>query len=213
MQRSKIEWTDYTFNPITGCGQHCWYCYAWEMANRFHRSFKPEFHINRLYEPWRLKDPSKIFVCSTADLFGDWIPRSWQNNILEKIFTCPVKHTFQLLTKSPENIPNLNFPNNVWVGVTITNKADSWRLDWLRKVRAKVKFVSFEPLLGELSPDLTGIDWIIIGKLTGRFRNKIKLNPEWVSKIVDASNSLCIPFFLKSNLGLDKIEDFPRGFS
>ena len=83
MNRTKIEWCDYTWNPVTGCRTGCWYCYADRMATRFHRSFEPAFHPERLNEPLRVTTPAKIFVCSTADLFGPWVDPEWQRRVFQ----------------------------------------------------------------------------------------------------------------------------------
>lgn len=216
MNRTKIEWTTWTWNPITGCKHGCWYCYAKKLTQRFKKifpyGFEPTFYPERLNEPWELKKPSKIFVCSIADLFAPWTPPHWRNMVLISIKNCPVKHTFQLLTKNPELISPTTFINhdNVWVGVTVSTQQETWRINELRKVNAKVRFISFEPLLGYIKPDLTDIQWVIIGKLTGS--RKIKLDPQWVDTIFGEAQDLGIPVFMKNNLGLENpIQEFPRG--
>jgi len=83
VNRTKIEWCDYTWNPVTGCRTGCWYCYADRMATRFHRSFEPTFHPKRLNDPLQVLDPAKIFVCSTADLFGPWVDPEWQRRVFQ----------------------------------------------------------------------------------------------------------------------------------
>ena len=216
MNRTKIEWTDYSWNPITGCSHGCWYCYAKKLFTRFHRSFEPTFHPERISEPRHLTKSSKIFVCSVADLFAPWTPVEWMTAVMYAIVTCPVKHTFQLLTKNPERIPLVypyKFPDNCWVGTTVTTEnGDERNIDAIKKVDAKVKFVSFEPLLGRLSvpspvePDkqmfeLKGLQWIIIGKLTGSRR--VKLDPEWIDDILLDTTIHDIPVFMKNNLFTD----------
>jgi len=203
---TKIPWTQYSWNVETGCDHGCWYCYARKIAQRFPKNFpngfKPTFHPERLKEPWALKKPSKIFVCSVADLFAPWTPLEWRNAILDSIFECPIKHTFQLLTKNPENIPKgYVFPENVWIGTTVTNENEDWKnIAEIKTINAKVKFVSFEPLLGPL-PDCTcldGIQWIIIGKLTGSKR--VNLDTYWVWHIRNEAKRHKIPVFMKDNL-------------
>lgn len=210
MNKTKIEWTDYSWNPITGCKHGCWYCYAKKLFTRFHRSFKPTFHPERLEEPLYVEKPSKIFVCSVADLFAEWTPVDWTQEVLDVIDDCDW-HIFQLLTKNPERIGNYEFPDNVWVGTTITNQSEIKNIEEIKKVKAKVKFVSFEPILGEINADLKGIDWIIIGKLTGS--RKIKLRRQWVDVIVNTTRALDIPIFMKNNLKPDYegriIQEFP----
>lgn len=216
-----------------GCKHGCWYCYAKKLTQRFKKifpnGFEPTFHPERLTEPWTLKKPSKIFVCSIADLFACWTPQIWRERVWESMLFCPVKHTFQLLTKNPENIPkNVIYPNNFWFGTTVTNEQLVGEIpndssDWdgpvnidvkniveIKKVKAGVRFVSFEPLLGPLPEDvsLKGIDWVIVGKLTGS--RKVPLNFEWLTSIIDKTADLGIPLFLKNNLGLTrKMQQFP----
>jgi protein gp37 len=219
MNRTSIEWTDLTWNPIVGCDHGCWYCYAKRLTRRFPKNFpngfKPTFHPGRLKEPWALTTPKKIFCCSISDLFAPWSLQSWRDHILFSIFECPVKHTFQLLTKNPERIEKyVNFPKNLWIGTTVTCENQDWRnLEQIKKVKCGVRFASFEPLLGMLPEEISlkGLDWIIIGKLTGSSR--VKLDPKWVQRICVEANDLEIPIFLKNNLlksfSFPKIQNFP----
>lgn len=207
MNRTKIDWTDYTWNPITGCKHGCWYCYAYKMFERFHRSFEPEFHPERLGELDKIKKPCRIFVCSVADLFAEWTKPAWRRGVLERITDPKYKHiTFQLLTKSPERI-TINNVNNIWVGVTVTNQSEIWLIQDLIKNYEGLKFVSFEPILGEIQvPDSfwEHIDWAIVGKLTGS--GKVKLDKKWVESIdKQCRKAGGIPTFLKNNLKLDYI--------
>lgn len=204
MNKTKIEWTDFSWNPISGCDHGCWYCYAKKMAQRFPKvfpnGFKPTFHPERLQEPYHYKKPSKIFVCSIADLFAPWSLPEWRDAVLMSCLGCPVKHIFQLLTKNPERIPPFNFPENFWIGCTVTNEAEDWRgIEHIKKVKCGVRFVSFEPLLGALPEhvDLQGVDWIIIGKLTGSRR--VKLDPHWIYRILHLASELGIPVFMKAS--------------
>lgn len=217
MNRTKIEWTDYTWNPITGCKHGCWYCYAKKLTQRFKknfpRGFEPTFYPSRLYEPHELKKPSKIFVCSIADLFAPWTPIRWRELVLDSMLFCPVKHTFQMLTKNPERIPKgPEYPENWWFGTTVTNEKEDWKnIAEIKKVNAKIRFVSFEPLLEQLPDDicLEGLQWIIIGKLTGS--KKVKLDPYWVAHINNEAKRHNIPVFEKNNLGLwNPIQQFPE---
>lgn len=217
MNRTKIEWTQLSWNPIVGCSHGCWYCYAIKLARRFPRNFpngfKPSFYPERLYEPWDYKKPSKIFVCSVADLFAAWTAEEWRDKVLESAEGCPVDHVFQLLTKNPERIPEREFPENFWIGCTVTNEAEDWKnIEEIKKVRCGVRFASFEPLLGALPEyvDLFGLEWIIIGKLTGSRR--VELDPVWVWDIVKRAQEFGIPVFMKNNLGFPselKIQEFP----
>lgn len=211
--KKTIGWCDFSWNPITGCDHGCWYCYANRLFMRFHKSFAPTFYESRLKEPFELKKPSKIFVCSVSDLFASWTPLRWRDAVFEILENCPTKHIFQLLTKNPENIPkNYDFPDNVWVGTTVTNEIDDWvNIEQIKNVNAKIRFVSFEPLLRQLPNKicLEGLQWIIIGKLTGS--RKIKLQPNWVYGILDEADKYGIPVFMKNNLGWpEKRQDFPQ---
>lgn len=153
-------------------------------------------------------------MCSISDLFGAWLPEGWRDKVLQAIEECPVKHTFILLTKAPGNIPrDYIFPENVWVGATVTTYNDLPKIEALVPVHARIKFISFEPLLGpiigplqaERGPSLAhhnllyGIDWIIIGKLTGS--RKVRLQRSWVIDLLEEARFFRIPVFLKDNLG------------
>jgi protein gp37 len=185
------------------------------MFTRFHRSFEPTFHPERLGEPSKLTKPSKIFCCSVADLFAPWTPWEWYEAVIESIEKCPIKHTFQLLTKNPERIPREDywFPDNVWVGTTVTGENGDWKnIEEIKKVNASVRFVSFEPLLGDMPEGVTlkGVQWIIIGKLTGSRR--VRLDPDWVKNILFEASDHNIPLFIKNNVGWpgEKIQNFPK---
>lgn len=200
---------------MTGCKHGCWYCYANKLFTRFHKSFEPTFYPERLKEPYDLKKPSKIFVCSVADLFASWTPREWTGQVLDSMLWCPVKHTFLMLTKNPERINvevRPKYPDNWWFGATVSTQEECWRIDALRQVDGK-RFVSFEPLLGEIEPDLHNINWVIIGKLTGS--KKVKLKREWLVSILHEAASEGIPVFMKNNLrqafpNLRLMQEFPR---
>jgi protein gp37 len=260
MNRTKIEWTDYTWNPVTGCWgpegtaekpNRCPYCYAQKIAYRFnwHRAntglvglsdpFEPQFWPARLSEPAKVKKPSKIFVCSMADLFGDWVPQMWIEAILLVAKQSP-HHTFQFLTKNPRRLKDFNpWPANCWVGTTVTNQADvDERLPWLLQVEAPVRFVSHEPLLSDIrlsqwageerrvncegcsaSPvrgqpycpghDGGGIDWAIIGGMTGY--NAVEAKCEWVQGLIDQYRAAGVPCFVKDNLKWpEKIQEWPK---
>lgn len=216
MNRTRIEWCDYSWNPITGCKHGCWYCYAKKLAQRFPKNFpygfEPHFYPERLKEPWELKKPSKIFVCSIADLFAPWTPQQWTEKVMYFMLWCPTKHTFQMLTKNPERIPRgPHYPRTWWFGTTVTGEGDECHIDAIREVNCAVRFVSFEPLLNEIdftSYDLEGIDWVIIGKLTGS--KKVKLKNSWLIDIREECRFWDIPIFEKDNLGLSHpIQSFP----
>ena len=232
MNKTKIEWTDMTFNPETGCLHGCWYCYAKKIFTRFHKSFEPTFYPERLGEIGELKQPTErnnrgrkpwivkafpknwlIFVCSVADLFAEWSKPEWTKQILDTMAKHP-QHIYQLLTKQPQGIPqNSNFGDNVIVGVTITNDAEMDKLYTLVNCYKGRKFISFEPLLGSVKIMQTDsyfdkIDWVIIGQLTGN--KKVPIDKEVVRYIIRESRARQIPVFIKSNVGWEeKIQEFP----
>ena len=184
MNKSKIEWCDYTWNPVVGCKHNCWYCYAKRMNDRFkwiEKWSEPRFFASRLKEPYRLKKPSKIFVCSMADLFGDWINSRWIHEILKLPKNNP-QHTFQFLTKNPKRYLEFEFPKNCWLGITI-DYVNQARLNYLKKM-PNYKFISFEPLLGDMSAlDLSGIDLVIVGAMTGMGKKNVIPKKEWIDSI------------------------------
>lgn len=214
MNKTKIEWTDYSWNPITGCKHGCWYCYADRMFKRFGRSFEPTFYPERLEELKKMKKPVKIFVCSVADLFAPWTKPKWRNDVLNEIQKPEYNHlTFQLLTKQPQGIPaDMEVKENIWIGTTITTKREMTNMFSLIENYNGLKFVSFEPILEQISLPLlakNNIDWIIVGKLTGS--KKIPLKKEWVKSLIKQAREFKIPIFIKDNVKWHKkIQEFPQ---
>jgi len=206
MNRTKIEWTTYTWNPVSGCLNNCSYCYARKLYRRFRRDFTPKFHPERLEEPYKLKKPSMIFTGSVTDLFGWWVDESWLLKIF-KVMDDNLDHVFQVLTKFPQNIKK--FPAayrliralpNLWLGVTVNTQNDMWRVEELATIQTVGrKFVSVEPMFSRVTfQDLIyEIDWIIVGAQT----NPLKL-PEksWVKELISEAEKANIPIFLKDNL-------------
>lgn len=211
MNKTKIEWCDRSWNPVTGCKGDCEYCYARRISMRFHRSFEPQFHKERINEPYKLKEPARIFTVSMGDLFGDWVPESWINEVLEVIDFCP-QHDFMILTKNPKRLAEFYIPMNAWIGITVDSReVYKERLHYLLEASAYVKFISFEPLLTPIdvnASELKEIDWVIIGGKTG---NKPFIPPrEWADKIIKPARSSGIAVFLKNNLHYPvKIQEFP----
>lgn len=194
MNKTKIEWCDYTFNPVTGCKHGCKYCYASKIAIRFTGHFNPTFHPKRLKDKMP-KKPSKIFVCSMADLFGDWVPSDWIEQILMRVVCQNPQHTFMFLTKNPKRYSEYGFPSNTMLGVTINTKNDLERMEILTKQKRQDSlFVSIEPLLDDFTGvDFSGVDLIIVGAMTGA--GAIKPKREWIESIKHRN------IFYKDNLG------------
>jgi len=212
-----IEWTDATWNPMTGCTRRCHYCYAKKLAEgrlrgRFgypqNDPFAPTFHIDRLNEPMKRKKPTKIFVCDMGDLFNVDVPTKWITRIMSVVRDCP-QHTFQFLTKHPNGLLKWVFPSNAWAGITIDEQGRAYTVGVLRSVKAPVRFISFEPLLEPITLNLKGVQWIIIGAKTGK--DPFQPEPKWVQYLIDQAMALGIAVFLKDNLKWkEKIQQFPR---
>lgn len=196
MNRTKIEYCDYTWNFVTGCKHFCPYCYARRIARRRGDTFEPKFHPERLDQPLRVKKPSIIFAVDMGDLFGGWVPREWIEaglSVMRKAYW----HTFLLLTKNPKRYLEFQFPRNVWIGTTIDTHKRLQNLKWLLQADATIKFISFEPLLEIIDADLTGVDWIIIGAQT---KPEIQPPDGAVEKLLSQADRLNIPVFMKDNL-------------
>lgn len=211
MSTTKIEWTDRTWNPVHGCtkiSEACQNCYAEVMARRlkgnhvsgYEDGFKVTFNPDALKEPTRWKKPSKVFVCSMGDLFHEDVPFG-EIGLVMSVIMENQQHTFQILTKRPGRMAAYFakhlLPQNVWLGVTCENRNHYGRVDCLRNIHAaKVKFVSCEPLLGNM-PDinLEGIDWVITGGESGVCARRTPV--EWFRNLRDACLRWNTPFFFK----------------
>lgn len=217
MATSKIEWTEATWNPVTGCtkiSEGCRHCYAERMARRlkamgqrnYSQGFDVVCHEHSIELPLSWKKPRVIFVNSMSDLFHESVPASF----IEKVFDVMKRaawHRFQILTKRADRLadlsPQLDWPDNVWMGVTVENEACVHRIGSLRSCHARVKFLSLEPLLGELpSLDLEGIDWVIVGGESGPGARPMK--ESWVLPILEACKRTSVPFFFKQWGGVNK---------
>lgn len=212
MNKTKIEFCDYVYNPITGCERKCWYCWYFIMAHRFHWSTKPKLHKDRLLEPNKVQKPGRVFVCSVADIFGPWTKPEWVHAVMASILACPVKHTWLFITKSPERIKRYPYVwknmGKIWMGTTITNNREGYRLDHILEVGCDVRFAIFEPLLGPINRRIKDLDWIIIGKLTGF---KAPFEKAWVSDLLAQARRYEIPVFIKENVGWpEKVQNYPK---
>lgn len=262
MEKTKIDWADSTWSPVTGCLNNCEYCYARGIANRFGGyhdtrgkivelnnpiigggfkrepypyNFAPTFHRYRLSE-YQNKKSRNIFVCSMADLFGEWVPDSWIEEVFGACDKAP-QHNYLFLTKNPERYVTSikknykdyvsDYMSNFWFGTTITNNYDitfngaelSSAHEQLSGITEKFNtFVSIEPLLENISSLsaywLTEFDWIIVGAETGRRKDKIVPKRKWIEIIVEQCKKTGTPLFMKSSLsdiwGEPLIQEFPE---
>lgn len=216
-QKSLIEWTHSTWNPVTGCNkvsEGCRNCYAERMAYRlremgqpnYRRGFTVTLQHHALDKPLRWKKPQTIFVNSMSDLFHPDVPDSYVQQVFD-VMREAHWHTFQVLTKRSQRLQQMDhvidWPKNVWMGVSVENWQVVDRIDHLRSTRAKIKFLSLEPLLGPLPDlDLTGIDWVIVGGESGPKARPMR--EEWVLAIQKQCENADVPFFFKQWGGVNK---------
>ena len=206
-------------NLVIGCTIGCSYCYARNNVRRFHMidDFeKPEFFPNKL-RLMEKKRPQNFLLTGMSD-FAHWNPE-WRNQIFSKMAENP-QHQYLFLTKRPDLLDFDTNLENAWFGVTVTRKAELWRIDALRKnVRAKHYHVTFEPLFDDLGTvDLSGINWIVVGTMTGAQRRKIHTEPEWAWSLTDQAHTLGIPVFMKEDLvpiigDENMIQEMPEEFN
>ena len=226
---SRIQWTDATWNPVTGCspvGPGCTNCYAEIFAlrlramrrSKYARGFRPTLHPESLEEPDRWRRPRRVFVCSMGDLFHEAIPLSF----IRRVFATMERndqHVYQILTKRAERLAELagelSWTPNLWVGVSVEDDQHLYRLISLAEVPAAIRFVSLEPLIGPVPSLLNGLDgledplsildWIIVGGESGP---KARPMPDgWPARIRDAAVGRGIPFFFKQHSEFDRPRD------
>ncbi|MCL2210809.1 MAG: phage Gp37/Gp68 family protein [Treponema sp.] len=266
MNKTKIDWADRTWNPVTGCKFGCPYCYAKKHAQRFagggygkrnamfidkykddaflppyvldepqlaktkigwYREapypfgFEPTLHRYRLKEPAQEKKPQNIFVCSMADLFGDWVPDEWIKKVLKVCEKAP-QHRYLFLTKNPKKYKEIiekwkyTMPDNFWFGSSVSNR--KMPALWTNRFNT---FLSIEPLQDSWEcnsydyPQFEPLRWVIIGAETGNRKEKIIPKREWIEKIVFQCHKISIPVFMKNNLqkiwGEPLIQEYPWG--
>jgi protein gp37 len=219
MNRTKIEYLDYTLNLFVGCNgvdcavrEHCW---AMVMAKRqrceFCRRFIPHYHSERWVQPFQVKKSSRIGLNFMSDTFDrDVVHHLSFNEMMVMIEKC-YWHTFITLTKQPQNISfNLRLPKNLWLGVSVNKRSDLWRIETLlQRCGENLAFVSFEPLYEDMGDiDLKGIDWVIIGAQT---RPTLQPDSYWVWSLRNEALRHNIPVFMKNNLDFsDKLQEFPK---
>jgi protein gp37 len=210
MKTTKIEWTDRTWNPVTGCSKissGCANCYAEVMARRlqamgqdkYKNGFKVSLHEEVLAEPLKWKKPHTIFICSMSDLFHNDVPFEFVDKVMGLVWQTP-QHRYQLLTKRADRMAqyfeNSEIPVNLWLGVSVENQASKSRIEYLRELKSVIRFLSCEPLiegLGEIN--LENIDWVIVGGESGN--NARPMKEEWVLSIKEQTEEQNKAFFFK----------------
>lgn len=219
-QKTAIEWTDVTWNPMTGCTKisaGCDHCYAHTVAQRKTRDiylrqlpvkdtpanradpFAPRFWDDRLEQPFTWREPRRVFVNSMSDVFHAHFTLEQIQQVFDVMNATP-EHQYQVLTKRPERAlrlaPELQFTDNIWLGVSCEDARVAHRVDTLREIPAAVRFISAEPLLGSLADlDLAGIDWVIAGGESGAGHRP--MDPEWVRELRDNCVDAGVAFFFK----------------
>jgi len=217
MTKTKIEWTESSWNPITGCSKisdGCLNCYAEKMAKRlqamgtkgYENGFEVTLQYHQLQKPLKLKKPQMIFVNSMSDIFHEDVPQEYILKIFE-IMNKAHWHIFQVLTKRPERLEELkdkiNWTKNIWLGTTIESNKYINRANYIKNTNAKIKFISFEPLIDSVKDvDLNGIDWVIVGGESGSGARIIQ--KEWIYEIKNKCEKLNISFFFKQWGGTNK---------
>lgn len=210
MKYSKIEWTEATWNPSTGCNKvtaGCKNCYAETMAKRlkamgaagYENGFEFTLMPERLEMPYKIKRPTKFFVNSMSDLFHEEMPFDFLDKVFEVVKNTPM-HSYQILTKRElimkDYFSTRKVPDNVWLGTTVEWGRTKHRIDYLRQIPAKIRFLSIEPLIGPVGKlDLTGIHWVIVGGESGSKARPMK--PDWALEVKQQCEEQGVAFFFK----------------
>lgn len=216
-QTSNIEWTEKTWNPLTGCDKispGCKNCYAERMTKRlkamrspnYENGFRLTCHPKSLAIPYSWKKPCTVFVNSMSDLFHEDVPETFIHNVFGTMALNKL-HQFQVLTKRSERLlelsDSLKWKQNIWMGVSVENQDYTYRIDDLKQTKAHVKFLSIEPLLGPIvNIDLDGIDWVIVGGESGPKARPME--QAWVMDIKERCLETNVPFFFKQWGGVHK---------
>ena len=215
--KTKIEWTEYSWNPVTGCtkiSKGCSNCYAERMAlrlqaignPRYAQGFRVTLHPELVDYPLQWRTPRIVFVNSMSDLFHQSVPLNFIKRVFQVMNRCP-QHTFQILTKRSGRLRRLSgaldWTHNIWMGVTVESKEYMSRIDDLARTNARIKFLSCEPLLGPMpNLDLTHIDWVIVGGESGPGARIVK--KEWAIDLLRLCKKNDIPYFFKQWGGVNK---------
>ncbi|MBL7882391.1 MAG: phage Gp37/Gp68 family protein [Chryseobacterium gambrini] len=210
MNKSNIEWTEITWNPTTGCtkvSSGCRNCYAERWANMQHKrginqyrnGFELTLATERLNDPLKWKKPQIVFVNSMSDLFHDKVETDYIKKVFSMMNSTP-KHTYQILTKRIERVKelsdNISWSDNIWLGVSVESNDFVQRIEILKKTSAKVKFISFEPLLGDIRyDDFRDIDWVLVGGESGGKARRVE--KEWIISLRDNCKKNNVAFFFK----------------
>ena len=260
-EKTKIDWAESTWNPVTGCLHGCKYCYARRIAERFggasetHNNeccyecqwetegtgeihdlnepiydydrgrnapypfdFDPTFHRYRLDEPQKWKKPRNIFVCSMADLFGDWVPDEWIREVFQACEAAP-QHRYLFLTKNPERLNRIaregKLPQKHWYGYSASDESMLWQFHHAEECLIEHIFVSIEPILKPIQPCFsthTPADWVIVGAETGNRKAKVTPERDWIMKIADECSYGGRPLFMKESLRELMGDDFRQEF-
>lgn len=208
-----IEYADKSWNPSTGClmsscsvGKNCWaYKMSKRLAGRFgyphgDKCFEPTFHFDRMPEPLHRKKPTRYDTCFMGDIaYAQW---EWVDMIIKRVRECP-QHRFYFLTKRPDLLgdKDIAWPDNAWVGVSVNNQDDVWRIANLLEIDAKNLWVSFEPIYSSIMTSLKGISWCVLG---AQSNPELQPDKEWVEEIIRCADYMNIPVFLKPNLTVVK---------
>jgi len=212
MNKTKIETADYTWNPMTGCDNICFEgdCYAYQLIKRFGKTWgydwTPQLHKDRLKEPLNQMNPSLIFGPS----MGDIMTPSFKDHEIWAIFNIMSQcdwHRFEVQTKFAKRLPDFTYPFSVWLGVSLCYEKDLERLDYLRETDARIKYAYCEPLLEDITPDFTDIDWVVIGAKTGA--HKFQPDVLWVRKLTNLAYDAGAKVFHKPNLWFPSERTYP----